>query len=95
MTLFTQWLWIILKKRQKSVTNRESFKNFKTIIRKCVKMVLQSVTFITKRDRIYYEVWKILQSVTGITKSDNYFQVIRNKGALIREIHSSIGIIYK
>ena len=50
------------------VANRESFTNFKLIITKCDKALLQSVTGITKWDRIYYKVWEVLQSVTVITK---------------------------
>ena len=46
------------------VTNRESFKNFKIIIRTCYRRILQSMTVTIKCDQT------LLQSVTGITKCD-------------------------
>ena len=45
------------------VTNREILTNFKIIITKCDKNLLQSVTGITRWDRVYYEVWQVWQSV--------------------------------
>ena len=62
----------IWKSLLQSVTKRESSTNFKTIVIKCDKKLLQSVTGITKCDK------RLLRSVTGITKSDNYYEVRRN-----------------
>ena len=62
LTLSGSFLKILLQ----SVTNRESFTNFQTVITKCDKKLLQSGTGITKCDR------RLLQSVTGITKCGNY-----------------------
>ena len=52
------------------MTNRESLINFKITITKCDKRLLQSVTGITKWEKIYYRVLQELQSVTVITKWD-------------------------
>ena len=56
-----------------SVTERERFANFKMIITKCDKKLLQSVTGITKWNKIDYKVWQVIQSATDvITKCDRY-----------------------
>ena len=62
------------KKILQSVTNKESFTNFKIIVTKCDKKLLQRMTvseteFIAKRDRCC----KVWQEV--ITKCDRYYKV--------------------
>ena len=58
------------------VTNREILTNFKIIITKCDKNLLQSVTGITRWDRVYYEVWQVWQSVAKCsTKGYRYYNV--------------------
>ena len=46
----TYSFWVFLKNLLQSVTNRESFTNFKTVITKCEKRLLQSVGSIKKCD---------------------------------------------
>ena len=54
------------------MTKIKSFTNFKTVITKYDKELLQSVTGITKSDK------KLLQSMRCITKRDSYYKVGRN-----------------
>ena len=55
------------------VIGGDSFMNFEIIIAKLDKKLLQNVTCITKRERIYYKVWR----VESITKCDSYYNVMR------------------
>ena len=55
------------------MTNGESLNNFKIIIIKCFKTLLenfQSFASIVKQDRIYYKAWPLLESVSSITKRE-------------------------
>ena len=62
------FLGIFEKKILQSVTNEECFTNFKIIIAKYDKKLLQSVTGITKLEK------KLLKILTGITKRDSYYK---------------------
>ena len=62
--------------------NQKRFTNFKIIMAKCDKKLLQGVTGITKWDNLSQSVTSIvksdkmlLQSVTGIAKYGNYYEV--------------------
>ena len=46
------------------MTNRERFTNFKIIVTKWAKKLLQSATGITNQGKIYLKLWQVLQSVT-------------------------------
>ena len=77
MTLITTLFGSFWKKILQNVTNRESFTNFKTIITKCDKNLLQSVTGVTKWDK------KLFQSMRCIMKRGSYYKVRRNMDPLL------------
>ena len=62
---------------KKGVTYREGFTNFKLIITKCDKNLLQSMTGIIKWEK------KFLQSPIGITKCGNCYKVRQNFGTAV------------
>ena len=77
MTLITTLFGSFWKKILQSVINKESFTNFKTIITKCDKNLLQSVTGVTKWGK------KLFQSMKCIMKRGSYYKVRRNMDPLL------------